>query len=92
VRHALRHDEHSALRGVECAVPANDLIFAFEDVTDLVCAPVQMQSRTALRWTHLLNDGVSALRLIAGHLAGDVVADDVPYRACAGSSDDWSWS
>src|SRR5438552_17053659 len=92
MRHALGHDEHCALRGVECAVPANDLIFAFEDVKDLVCAPVQMQRRTALRWTHLLDDGVSALRLIAGHLAGDGVADEVPCRACADSSDDGSWS
>jgi hypothetical protein len=47
-----------------------------------------MQRRTALRWTYLFDDGISAVRLIARDLAGDLVSDDVPCGPFACVSDD----
>ena len=91
MRDILRHDEHSPLRCAERAISANDLIFALDDVKDLVCGPVEMKRRTALRWTYLFDDGISAMRMIASHLADDLVADDVPCPTSTDGSDNWSW-
>jgi hypothetical protein len=68
---------------------ATDLILTLEDVNDLVGRPVEMQWWTTLRRAYLFNDGISAVRLIARDLAGDLVADDVPCPSFPYGSDDW---
>ena len=88
MRQALRHHEQSALRSVEFAIATDDLIFALNNVKDLVRGPVQVKRRAALRWAQLFDNSISLLGLLTSYLAGDLVADDIPRLAFARGSDD----
>jgi hypothetical protein len=69
VRQALRHGEQCASRSVEFAIATDDLIFALNNVKDLVRGLVQVKRRAAFRWAQLFDNSISLLGSLTSYLA-----------------------